>query len=362
MISKKLKIILTGSAIFICLLLLFIIPIIKKPTYDYSYTTKPLYVHDELYISDHPLIYIKDVLFFPLEIFSSDTTQYSTNSSKDVIEIDKTIYLSQNYIENVLNKQISDNEDSVYISYNFDYSWADNNTYIAHSLGEIDDNIGTNSLEAFNTSYEKGIRIFEVDLSITSDNKLVAIGDWEQALETLNISNQDTPLSQEEFLSSKILGKYTTLSFEDILKLMQKYPDIYIVTNTQQTTEPYISLQFEHIVNTAEKIDVNLLDRIIPQIYNNDMFHSIMDIHEWKSIIYSIYNLENNFSREEVLDFLIRNGINVITTNIKHSPKAFVDKLIENDKLVYLHSLNDFENVELWESRGIHGFYTDFLY
>lgn len=142
---------------------------------------------------------------------------------------------------------------------------------------------------------------------------------------------------------------------------MQKYPDIYIVTDMKQLDDSYISVQFEHIVNTAEKIDITLLDRIIPQIYNEEMFKTIMNIYDWKSVIYAIYNLNTNFSQEKVTNFLITNGINVITTNIKHTPKVFADKLIKNNKLIYLYTLNDSEKVELWKSRGIYGFYTDFL-
>lgn len=361
MISKKLKITLTLSMISLCLILFFTIPIILKPKYTYSYTTKPLYVYNELYISNHPLIYIKDILFLPLEIFSSDTSKYSSTQSKDIIEIDGTIYLSENYIENVFNKRVLDYNNNIYIVHNFDYSWTEDNIYIAHAFGEIDGNTSTNSLEAFYTSYEKGIRIFEVNFSITSDNKLAAIRNWNDATEILNLPDNKIPPSQEEFTNSKILEKYTPLSLENILKLMQKYPDIYIVTDMKQLDDSYISVQFEHIVNTAEKIDITLLDRIIPQIYNEEMFKTIMNIYDWKSVIYAIYNLNTNFSQEKVTNFLITNGINVITTNIKHTPKVFADKLIKNNKLIYLYTLNDSEKVELWKSRGIYGFYTDFL-
>lgn len=46
--------------------------------------------------------------------------------------------------------------------------------FIAHALGGIDGKKYTNSLEALNEGYDNGIKLFEVDLSMTSDNVMVA--------------------------------------------------------------------------------------------------------------------------------------------------------------------------------------------
>ncbi|AQT83571.1 hypothetical protein B1222_02595 [Paenibacillus larvae subsp. pulvifaciens] len=49
---------------------------------------------------------------------------------------------------------------------------------IAHALGMVGGQDGTNSYEAFLANYKKGFRIFEVDLILTSDGKLAARHDW----------------------------------------------------------------------------------------------------------------------------------------------------------------------------------------
>src|SRR5699024_12597487 len=58
------------------------------------------------------------------------------------------------------------------------YEWTEYEL-IAHALGDIDDETNTNTIEAFEESYKNGHRLFEVDISITSDTKLVARHDWE---------------------------------------------------------------------------------------------------------------------------------------------------------------------------------------
>lgn len=50
---------------------------------------------------------------------------------------------------------------------------------VAHVLGGIDDKAYTNSKEALLYNYNLGHRAFEVDFSITSDEKLVCAHDWE---------------------------------------------------------------------------------------------------------------------------------------------------------------------------------------
>ena len=50
--------------------------------------------------------------------------------------------------------------------------------FIAHAAGSFDQNIYTNSLEALNENYKLGIKLFELDLNLTSDNIIVAVHNW----------------------------------------------------------------------------------------------------------------------------------------------------------------------------------------
>ena len=49
----------------------------------------------------------------------------------------------------------------------------DGSVVIGHSFGEIEGHIYTGTLEAFQNNYQKGLRVFEVDFDITSDDKVV---------------------------------------------------------------------------------------------------------------------------------------------------------------------------------------------
>lgn len=90
--------------------------------------------------------------------------------------------------------------------------------FIAHAGGGIDGNIYTNSLEALDLSYSKGCRLFELDLTLTTDNKIVGI--------------HDAPGQTEaEFMAQKILGKYTPLNMDAINRWFQNHPNAILVTD-----------------------------------------------------------------------------------------------------------------------------------
>lgn len=90
--------------------------------------------------------------------------------------------------------------------------------FIAHAGGAIDGIYYTNCLEALDLSYSKGCKLFELDLVLTTDNKIVA--------------KHDPPGKTEaEFMAQQILGKYSPLNMEAINRWFQNHPDAILVTD-----------------------------------------------------------------------------------------------------------------------------------
>ena len=110
--------------------------------------------------------------------------------------------------------------------------------FIAHAGGAIDGLNYTNCLEALDLSYSKGCKLFELDLVKTTDNKFVAAHHWEQYKTMTDYPGtiDDTPLSEEEFLSLKIYGKYTPMNMDAINLWFQNHPDAILVTD--KTNDP----------------------------------------------------------------------------------------------------------------------------
>ena len=120
-------------------------------------------------------------------------------------------------------------------------AWYEKYPVICHALGRTQEgDTLTNSLEAFQYNYKRGQRVFEADVQITSDGKMVLRHDWVSGLgqeEAFGWTEEDSwAVTAEEFLSSPIYGKYTPLSLEDWFAIMREYPDIWFVTDTKYSS------------------------------------------------------------------------------------------------------------------------------
>jgi len=90
--------------------------------------------------------------------------------------------------------------------------------FIAHAGGAIDGVIYTNSLEAMELSYSKGCKLFELDLRLTTDDKLIAI-------------HNEVNLNEAEFMSQLIAGQYTPMNMEAINDWFERHPDAILITD-----------------------------------------------------------------------------------------------------------------------------------
>ena len=113
-----------------------------------------------------------------------------------------------------------------------EFKWENYKT-IAHALGGIGDKTYLNSKESFLAGYQMGCRLFEVDLVKTSDNVWVCRHSWYQSLGQWE-GDEKKVLSSEEFLSRPIYGKYTPITFEDLLVLLSDYPDAFVMLDSKQ--------------------------------------------------------------------------------------------------------------------------------
>ena len=62
--------------------------------------------------------------------------------------------------------------------YNNKVNWYSNNKYIGHALYGLDQYSYLNSKESLEFGYSKGIKVMEVDLLYTSDDKIIANHVW----------------------------------------------------------------------------------------------------------------------------------------------------------------------------------------
>ncbi|MNC08329.1 cytoplasmic glycerophosphodiester phosphodiesterase [compost metagenome] len=236
---------------------------------------------------------------------------------------------------------------------------------IAHAMGGINGHTYTNTLDAFVANYEQGSRLFETDLLLTTDNRLIARHEWTGnmskllgQLDVLPAAKQGTVLSYNEVMDSPILELYSPLDIDKIMDLMIAYPDAYIVTDTKELDPELVTRQFTLIVEAAKLKDPSLLERIVPQIYSRDMLDVVNKVYAFPEVIYTLYQSQD--SDEQVLAFVKDTGVE-ITMPVTRATKSFVQKLKRAGARVYVHTLNDEQEITKLSRMGVDGFYTDFI-
>jgi glycerophosphoryl diester phosphodiesterase len=234
---------------------------------------------------------------------------------------------------------------------------------ISHAMGEIEGHYYTNSLEAFqNSYYSKGSRVFEVDLELTLEGILVARHDWrltyaKQLLQTPQTPIENRPWTYDYFMKQSINKKYTPLDINGIIELLIIYPDISIVTDTKHLDLASIKKQFSQIIKSAN-YDPAILNRIIPQIYNQEMLTSVNNIYKFENIIYTLYSSPDN--NEQVLNFVKDNvkQIKAVTIPTSRVNRNFIDKLHNLNVYVFTHPIWNIEKLIYFYEMGVDGFYS----
>lgn len=235
--------------------------------------------------------------------------------------------------------------------------------FIIHGLGELDDVHVLNCLEAFQQQYEQGVRAFEVDLRLTADQQVILRHDWRAGWQD-GISETSVP-TLEEFLERPVLGKYTPLSFRDLLLLMEEYPDICIITDSKFVDAEIVTLQFEAMLRDAEELGLSyLFDRMVIQVYNSLMFKVVDNIHHFENYVYTLYYegfsaTEDSFRTKAA--FCEENGIRGITMWDYWWRPEFAPIAGEYGIRTFTHTVNDLEEALALLDSGVNGIYTDSL-
>lgn len=247
--------------------------------------------------------------------------------------------------------------------YTPEFNW-ENYSIITHALGSLDGLTYLNSRESFINFYDKGCRLFEVDLTKTSDGVWVCRHNWKEPLGQWD-GEERKVLSSEEFLNTPIYGKYTPMTFEDLLKLLKEYPDAFVmldskqysVRNYQRTLEDYA--QYREIAINAGIEET--LGQIIPEIYNSAMFSGTAQLYKFPSYIYSLWQ---EYSVEElngIADFCQTSHIGAVTIYRDYWSEEIQKIFDEREILVYIYTVNDKEEAVNYRQNGAAGVCTDIL-
>ncbi|MDO4468156.1 MAG: hypothetical protein Q4C49_14335 [Bacillota bacterium] len=230
------------------------------------------------------------------------------------------------------------------------------NVIVAHALGGFNGETYTLCEESLWFNYERGFRVFEIDLVETLDGDLAIQHFWPKK------KNGDyiVPTTQD-YKMGKINGKYTPLLFTDILQFMKEHPDVWMIPDfkTDLTGNLFQSLVLEAQAMNA----VDVLERIIPQIFSVEMYRTVNDIYEFSSYVYGSYVYWNGSADtfEDLCRACVENHIDSISMWNYYCTEEVVRIANRYNIDVYVHSENNSKEAMRFLDMGVKGIYTDFV-
>ena len=244
------------------------------------------------------------------------------------------------------------------------YRTASGRYMISHAMGGIDGYNYSNCLEGFLENYEEGHRIFEVDMELTSDGKIVLWHGWNRQF--CSKYRKDRTPTYAEFMGSRIYDKYTPMDLEALLKLMDQYPDVRIITDSKHSSSTTVKKQFKAIVSTADRLGIpEVLDRFIVELYTKDMYKVVEGIHHFKEYILTLYKLlgkaPSKSRLQNLASFCRKNGINTIAMYAKWWNPKYTGYVKSYGIDLALYTVNDPDEAQEYFNEGVNALFTDFL-
>lgn len=227
---------------------------------------------------------------------------------------------------------------------------------IAHALGEIGGSTYTNSREAFETNYAQGFRTFELDIVTALNGEAICAH-----------NDEGTIPDGDYFLLHPIWGgggDYTPMRFSDLCLLMKRYPDVWIVTDTKYTQPEQIRPEFQAMVDAACSVGaLDVLDRLVVQIYHEDMYALTQEIYPFSSYIFTLYQRWDETEAEfaQLCAWCRENSLPNVAIWHYLDSDAIRETARANGLDLYIYVVNDLTKAKDRLEKGVRGIYTDQL-
>ena len=166
--------------------------------------------------------------------------------------------------------------------------------YCMHGLGAYKGLRQTNTLEALDYWYKKGVRVFEMDIAMTEDDQFVAVAHSVDApsMKRLDIIEKPDHYTIGWFMSKKLFPVstkgLTPISLQMIPQIMDMYSDAIIMFDLYGLFEFKLADQFCNALDNQIKAHEKLRSRMLIEAYNLMMLDAICK-HKYEPIYCARY-------------------------------------------------------------------------
>ena len=221
---------------------------------------------------------------------------------------------------------------------------------IAHACGAYHGIAYTNSLNALERNFEKGFRIFEIDFSLTTDNKVIMLHDTSFTMKDL-FGSDAMRFTHEKFIKSKTKYNLDLMDIDILANWLKNHTDAYVIID-------YKKDGMQILKSICDKCG-EILQRFYVQIYT---FEEYSDIREmgFGEIILTLYM--SAYRDEDIVNFVRENNIYAVTMPVNRAETQLPMILKKINVRVFAHTVNSKGIYSKLLYNGVYGIYTDSIY
>ncbi len=174
--------------------------------------------------------------------------------------------------------------------------------FVAHAMGGIDGHTYTNSLEAFQRSYDRGFRVFECDQVLLADGTVLVAHTGLEA--DYGLSSSFEQATWADLDGHKFLGAYTILRSQDVIQLLKDHPDIYFVLDIK-----YSNLAIWKTYAQQAGGDRSLIERLLPHVADQAQLNDFRTVYPLQNYVLALYETQwaNQMDDPEAVTFVRAN-------------------------------------------------------
>ena len=193
--------------------------------------------------------------------------------------------------------------------------------------------------------------MFEADLTLLKDGTVLAAHPGVTACYGLTTPLSD--VSWEDLKHTRYEGKYTTLTSMELLELLERFTDIYLITDTK---DHHLAIH-ERLVDQGRQNNSSVLGRIIPHIGGESELLALRRLYPFTDFMVAVYR--SSMTDRELLDLVDKHGLRGVMMPWNSKRAALVIPRLQRIGVTcYVHSLDDPLLIDAFRSLGI-GVYSD---
>lgn len=214
-------------------------------------------------------------------------------------------------------------------------------TIVSHRGGSVAGDTSAGPIARLDYSYSQGQRLFELDFSWTSDDDLVIKHDWKDrsAVPSLAQFLQEAP------------GEHASLWM--VCDWLDDHPDAFIITDCKKRS-----------LEGAARIRMRrpeLVPQFIPQIYQFKDY-DLVQSQGFRNIVLTLYRCLSNESSDRIIGFAKEHDLFALTLPKRRASDSQLVQFCMSERIpIYVHTINQVDQLARYQADGIFGVYSDIL-